>query len=73
VITFARIEGGPLHAKHQAAVVIHPSHRVNIILSVDTETYLAIAPKIVEQRVQNWLTIDIVPRQSGHLSYVRLL
>jgi hypothetical protein len=58
---FATIDGGPLEAKHHAAVVIHPIIYLSGIPSRCLfGTYPVAAQKTVEQRGQGWLTNDIV-------------
>lgn len=57
---FARIDGGPLHAKHHAAVVIQPVHKSQPrIREGIRSTNLVKVPRNEEQPVRSWLTNDI--------------
>ena len=66
VIMFARIDGGPLQAKHQAATVIHPVDLVSKRKARCGERlYLATNPKIEEQQVRDSQTTDTAHQQLG--------
>lgn len=72
----ASIDGGPLHAKHQAPTVIHPIRRISDTyrqINEFRETDLVRGPRSEELQGQDWLTIDTARQRLDHCVTVRRL
>ena len=67
------MEGGPLHAKHQAAVVIHPRYSLhqNMIFQLAHSTYLVKVPRSEAQQAQSSQTNDTARQRLGLYIIVR--